>query len=302
MWVAFWKRPTSSHTDPGTGFNAKTKDTDPEAFARDSVAVCDAYRRAPEAHMLGQHVISTDEKTGIQALERIAPTKPTRPGLIERVEFEYIRHGTLCLTANFEVATGEVVSYTIGPTRNELDFADHVSRAVATDPAAIWTFVADHLNTHLSATLVEYVAGCCGISDLGKKGKSGILATMASREAFLADATHRFVYTPKHCSWLNQPSGPGSDLVQRTRPTPAEAELVRVVDGAARADRVVHPVLQRDAREAVPMDLHRASACRMSTSATGHRGEHGPDAPNLCPTFLRVGEVGDIDDGGDFSR
>jgi len=80
------------------------------------VAVCDAYRRAPEAHMLGQHVISTDEKTGIQALERIAPTKPTRPGLIERVEFEYIRHGTLCLTANFEVATGEVVSYTIGPT------------------------------------------------------------------------------------------------------------------------------------------------------------------------------------------
>jgi hypothetical protein len=217
MWVAFWKRPTSSHTDPGTGFNAKTKDTDPEGFARDCVAVCDAYRGAALAHMLGEHVISTDEKTGIQALERIASTKPSRPGLIEGVEFEYIRHGTLCLTANFEVATGEVVSYTIGPTRNELDFVDHVSRAVATDPAAIWTFVADHLNTHLSATLVEYVAGCCGLSDLGKKGKSGILATMASREAFLADATHRirFVYTPKHCSWLNQVEIWFSVLVRR---------------------------------------------------------------------------------------
>jgi transposase len=171
------------------------------------VAVCDEYRRAAEAHMLGQHVISTDEKTSIQALERIAPTKPARPGQIERSEFEYIRHGRLCLTADFEVATGEVVSYTIGPTRNEQDFVDHITRTVDSDPAAAWTFVADHLNTHLSATLVEHVARWCGITeDLGKKGKRGILATMDAREAFLADPSHRirFVYTPKHCSWLNQ--------------------------------------------------------------------------------------------------
>lgn len=83
MSIAFSRRPRSSHIVPGTGFNAKTKDTDPEAFARDSVAVCETYRTAAERHMLGEHVLSTDEKTGIQALERIAPTKPPRPGLIE---------------------------------------------------------------------------------------------------------------------------------------------------------------------------------------------------------------------------
>ena len=51
-------------------------------------------------------MVSTDEKTGMQALERLHETKPVRPGLVERVEFEYIRHGTLSLIANFEVATG----------------------------------------------------------------------------------------------------------------------------------------------------------------------------------------------------
>lgn len=157
--------------------------------------------------MLGKHIESVDEKTGIQALERIAPTKPMRPGRIEEREFEYARHGTLCLTANFEVATGEIVGYTIAPTRTEAEFVDHVSRRIAEDPQGDWTFVADHLNTHVSATLVERVASWCGIdTDLGIKGKTGILKTKATREAFLADPRHRirFVYTPKHASWLNQ--------------------------------------------------------------------------------------------------
>lgn len=168
--------------------------------------------------MRGEHVISTDEKTGIQALERIAPTKPSRPGLIERIEGEYKRHGTLCLTADFEVATGEVVSYTIAPTRTELEFAEHLERAISDDPLAPWTFVADNLNTHLSATLVELVAGWCNITDdLGEKGKTGILKNKASRAAFLADESHRirFVYTPKHCSWLNQVEMWFSVLVRR---------------------------------------------------------------------------------------
>lgn len=149
----------------------------------------------------------TDEKTGMQALERIHPTLPTRPGLIERVEFEYRRHGRLCLMANFEVATGRVIEPTLGPTRTEEDFVAHIARTIDTDPDATWVFVVDQLDTHKSEGLVRLVADRCGItSDLGVKGKSGILRRMATRKTFLEQPSHRvrFVYTPRHASWLNQ--------------------------------------------------------------------------------------------------
>jgi len=86
--------------------------------------------------------------TGIQALERIAPTRPMKPGLVERREFEYTRRGTQCLIANFEVATGQLITPTVQATRTEEDFAAHIARTVATDPKAGWIFVADNLTTH----------------------------------------------------------------------------------------------------------------------------------------------------------
>jgi hypothetical protein len=165
------------------------------------------YHQAPELHEQGVHVISTDEKTGIQALEPIHPSQPMRPGHPEAVEFEYERHGTQALIANFEVATGRVIAPSIGDTRTEADFVAHIAATVQTDPQAEWIFIADQLNTHQSASLVALVAQRCAIEvDLGRKEKTGILKNMASRAAFLQDPTHRirFVYTPKHCSWLNQ--------------------------------------------------------------------------------------------------
>lgn len=152
-------------------------------------------------------MLSTDEKTGMQALERLHETKPVRPGLVERVEFEYIRHGTLSLIANFDVVTGKVVSPSIGPTRTEADFVAHIEKTVDTDPNASWIFVTDQLDTHRSAKLVELVARRCDIQEeLGVKGKEGILKSKKTRRKFLEDASHRirFVYTPRHCSWLNQ--------------------------------------------------------------------------------------------------
>ena len=179
----------------------------PEQYQADVEKICDTYRDAPQLAAAGAHVVSTDEKTGMQALERLNETKPARPGLVERIEFEYIRHGTLSLIANFDVVTGKVVNPSIGPTRTEADFVAHVDQTVATDPTAVWIFVADQLNTHQSAGLVELLARRCGITDeLGTKGENGILKSMKSRKKFLADESHRirFVYTPRHCSWLNQ--------------------------------------------------------------------------------------------------
>jgi DDE superfamily endonuclease len=180
--------------------------------------VCELYAEAPALHAAGVHIVSSDEKTGIQALERLFPTLPMQPGLVERREFEYIRHGTQCLTANFEIATGRIVAPTIGDTRTEADFAAHVAQTVAEDPQGPWIFVLDHLNTHQSESLVRWVAQQCATQDdLGVKGKSGILNSMNSRMAFLQDATHRirFVYTPKHSSWLNQVEIWFSILVRR---------------------------------------------------------------------------------------
>ena len=186
---------------------SKDKLEAPEIYDAAVQALCDTYLQAPALEAQGTHVVSVDEKTGMQALERIHPSKPVRPGTPERIEFEYKRHGTLCLTATWDVARGGIVSRTIGPTRTEEDFAHHIAKTIDTDPSAGWIFVCDQLNTHQSEALVNLVAERCSTDvALGVKGESGVLQTMASRKAFLAALDHRirFVYTPRHSSWLNQ--------------------------------------------------------------------------------------------------
>lgn len=155
----------------------------------------------------GTRLVGTDEKTGIQALERKHPTRPMIAGQVELREFEYIRHGTQTLIANFEVAQGQIVAPSICPTRTEKDFAVHIEQTIATDSEAKWIFIVDQLNTHKSESLVRLVARLCDLDDdLGIKGRCGILQSMDTRATFLQDPSHRiqFVYTPKHASWLNQ--------------------------------------------------------------------------------------------------
>ena len=191
--IRYWLTPP----DADEQFDAKVAD------------VCALYHAAPALAERGERCVSTDELTGVQALERKHPGLPLAPGKVERREFEYIRHGTRAFILSRDIATGQLLAPHAGPTRTEADFLAHLQAVVATDPTATrWHVVADTLDTHRSESLVRWVAELSGLGDLdlGVKSKSGILASRASRAAFLSDPTHRVVfhYTPTHSSWLNQ--------------------------------------------------------------------------------------------------
>lgn len=180
---------------------------DPATFVPRVSRITDLYQNAERLESSGVHVVCMDEKPGIQAKEPLHPTLNTKPGLVERREQFYCRHGTTCVIGSYEVFSGQIIHATIQPTRDESDFLAHVKNTIALDPAAEWIIVTDQLNTHKSESLVRFVAGACGIkADLGVKGRNGILRGMETRAAFLEDESHRirFLYTPKHCSWLNQ--------------------------------------------------------------------------------------------------
>lgn len=189
--IRYWL--TSAHE---TDFDEKVKD------------VCELYEAAPTLALEGERTISTDEMTGIQALERLHQGLPLAPGHIERREFEYIRHGTLALIVSRDIVSGRIIAPICGPSRTEQDYLAHIQAVVATDPVAKrWHFVNDNLNTHQSESLVRWVVEVSGCQqELGVKGKEGILKDQGSRAAFLADPSHKVVfhYTPRHASWLNQ--------------------------------------------------------------------------------------------------
>ncbi|MGB1241226.1 MAG: transposase [Chitinophagales bacterium] len=154
------------------------------------------------------HLISVDEKTGIQAIERHQATGPVSKGGHTQREHEYKRHGTTTLIGAVNVSNAKMMNAHLQATRDEEDFGNFIKETVGMLPEMDKIVIlSDHLNTHLSETLVRFIAEEGGYTqeDLGIKGQSGILANMQTRKKFLESEHHRvrLIYTPKHCSWLN---------------------------------------------------------------------------------------------------
>ena len=181
--------------------NSKPDEKKEERIADICQVYFDAIKKKDEI------MFSTDEMTGIQALETIAPDLPMAPGKPQAREFEYKRHGTQTLIAAINIATGKIQA-DCGDTRTEEDFTNFIKRLVKENPDyKVHHFVCDQLNTHKSESLVRFVSEHCQLDvELGIKGKTGLLQTMQTREDFLCNTEHSIVfhYTPKHASWMNQ--------------------------------------------------------------------------------------------------
>ncbi len=173
-------------------------DPDFDAKARN---ICQLYLDAPRLHEQGRLVLSSDEKTGMQILQRTYPTQLAKPGHPEKREFEYIRHGTRALLTTFCVPTGQVV-WNLGPTRTSVDWVRHLDHVAAQFPLMKrFDWVVDNLNTHWSLDVCQWVAQRSGIPVVSKA-----LQTGQERRKFLSDPSHKHVFhfTPIHGSWLNQ--------------------------------------------------------------------------------------------------
>lgn len=171
---------------------------DPD-FERKMLHIVDLYLKASTLYQKDEVILSVDEKTSIQALERKYPSKPQKSGRRELIEHEYIRHGTRCLTAGFEVATGSVMGLLTNNRPSEI-FAEFIAWACEYYcGASKLHIVLDNLNTHYHMDVCEVISEVCQV-------KPRSLEKVIDRKAFLCDPNKRVVFhfTPSHASWLNQ--------------------------------------------------------------------------------------------------
>jgi transposase len=126
--------------------------TDPEleAKVRD---VAGLYLNPPENAV----VLSVDEKSQIQALDRTAPMLPMRPGIPEKQTYDYLRHGTTTLFAALEVATGRVVDACY-PRHRHQEFLRFLKQVAKAYPRVPLHLVCDNYGTHKHPTVRAWLA------------------------------------------------------------------------------------------------------------------------------------------------
>lgn len=168
------------------------------------VLIC-IYIKGATRKNASYHLVSVDEKPGIQALAR--HSTPMKKGKLHREEFEYKRKGTTCLTAATEVNTDKIVHSRMSSSNNTTDFVAFFMVLAKMFPSSDKIIILlDNLSTHSTPDLVRAVAKAMNYKgDLGKTRSYGILKNVASRKEFLEDPQHRiqFLFTPVHCSWIN---------------------------------------------------------------------------------------------------
>jgi transposase len=145
--------------------------TDPE-FETKALDILGLYLNPPENAL----VLSVDEKTAIQALDRTQPTLPLRPGQVERRSFEYKRNGTTSLYAALVVHQGEVVGQ-CAPRHRHQEFLAFLRLLVRTFPGRQLHLIVDNLSAHKHENVHRWLRRHPRI-DLH--------------------------FTPTHASWLNQ--------------------------------------------------------------------------------------------------
>ena len=184
--------------------------SDDPAFQEKMRRIVNLYVHLPK----GEPVLSVDEKSGIQALSRRRPRVPARPGRAGRFEFEYTRHGTVCLFGCFNVATGKILARCTRHRKRPdfLAFMDAVASAYRQRRVHV---VLDNLNTHRDT------------------GRGAYMTDWNRRHG----GRFRLYYTPTHGSWLNQIELWFSVLARRILrygDFASVADLVAAIEGFAR--------------------------------------------------------------------
>jgi transposase len=123
-------------------------------------------------------VVSVDEKSQVQALDRTAPMLPLRPGLAARRTHDYKRHGTTTLFAALEIATGKITADACYPRHRHQEFLRFLKKVAAAHPGADLHVVLDNYGTHKHPEVRAW---------LGRPENQRI-------------TLH---FTPTGCSWLN---------------------------------------------------------------------------------------------------
>ena len=154
--------------------------SDDPQFEKKAAEIIGLYLKPP-AHAA---VFCVDEKSAIQALDRLDPVLPLSPGRAERHGFEYFRHGTLSLYAALNTATGEVLGKTANP-HTSAEFVKFLREVVATQPANTQIhIIADNLSTHKTKAVqdrrVLASQGRCAFIALSKTSNSTVAKLVAT--------------------------------------------------------------------------------------------------------------------------